>query len=204
MLNLSVVIQAGGKSSRMGEEKALIPFIGEISLIEYILNQIGDLGNERLIITNDVNKYERLGLPVFPDVYPEIGPLGGIYSAIYHSRYQYCLILACDMPFVNLPLIDFMVAQAPDFDIVMPRLKHKDYAEPFRAIYSKVCLNPIKEAIALGEKRVISFFKDVKIRFIDAVEISKFDPEGLTFFNINTPDDLIEARRLEKILRKNH
>ena len=145
-----------------------------------------------------------MGLPVYPDVYPEVGPLGGIYSAIYHANYPHCLILACDMPFVNLPLIDFMLSQAPYFDVVIPRWKPEDYAEPFRAIYSRACLDPIKEAIASGEKRVISFFRGVKIRFINADEISQFDPEGLTFFNVNTPDDLIEARRLQKHLRKKH
>ena len=108
------------------------------------------------------------------------------------------------MPFVNLPLIDFMLSQAPYFDVVIPRWKPEDYAEPFRAIYSRACLDPIKEAIASGEKRVISFFRGVKIRFINADEISQFDPEGLTFFNVNTPDDLIEARRLQKHLRKKH
>jgi molybdopterin-guanine dinucleotide biosynthesis protein A len=205
MLKFSVVIQAGGKSSRMGEDKALMPIIGETSLIEFILDQIKDLGDERLIISNYViKKYEFLGLPVYPDVFPNVGPLGGIYSAIYHSRYHYCLILACDMPFINLPLIDFMVAKAVDFDMVIPRWESEDYVEPFRAIYSKACLNPIREAIASGEKRVVSFFREVEIRFIDAAEISRFDPEGLTFFNVNTPEDFLEAQKIIKHLKKNH
>jgi len=204
MLKFSVVIQAGGKSSRMGEDKALMPIIGKTSLIEYILDQINNLGAERLIISNDVKKYERLGLPVYPDVYPQVGPLGGLYSAIYHSKYNYCLILACDMPFVNLPLIDFMVKQAPHFDVVIPRWKPEDYAEPFRAIFSKACLNPIREAIASGKKRVISFFREVEIRYIDAEEISKFDPDGLTFFNVNTPEDLLEAQKIIRYLENSH
>lgn len=204
MLNFSVVIQAGGKSSRMGEDKALIPFIDETSLIDYILDKISDLGDERLIISNEVEKFGHLGLQVYPDVFPEAGPLGGIYSAINYARYRHCLILACDMPFINRPLIDFMVTLAPDFDIVIPRWNREDFAEPFRAIYSKACLDPINEAIASGEKRVLSFFQDVEVRFIDANEISQFDPEGLTFFNVNTPEDLIEARRLLKHFENNH
>ncbi|MGD8457948.1 MAG: molybdenum cofactor guanylyltransferase [Anaerolineales bacterium] len=202
MVKLSVVIQAGGKSTRMGEDKALIPFVRDTTLIQYILNQIEGLGDERLIISNDVDKFKFLGLPVFPDVYPQVGSLGGIYSAVHHARYNHCLILACDMPFVNISLIDYMLTQMDDFDIIMPRWEPEDYTEPFRAIYSKACLDPISKAIEIGERRIISFFKYVKIRFIDADEISKFDPEGLTFFNINTPDELEQARRLEIIMRE--
>jgi molybdopterin-guanine dinucleotide biosynthesis protein A len=106
------------------------------------------------------------------------------------------------MPFVNISLIDYMLTQMDDFDIIMPRWEPEDYTEPFRAIYSKACLDPISKAIEIGERRIISFFKYVKIRFIDADEISKFDPEGLTFFNINTPDELEQARRLEIIMRE--
>jgi molybdopterin-guanine dinucleotide biosynthesis protein A len=187
----------------MGEDKAFMPIVGKISLIEYILEQTHNLGDERLIISNDAKKYEHLGLPVYPDVFPHVGPLGGIFSAIYYSKYEHCLVLACDMPFVNLPLIDFMIAQVADSDVVIPRWKPKDYTEPFRAIYSKTCLNPVKEAIDSGEKRVISFFRAVEVRYIEVEEISRFDPEGLTFFNVNTPEDLLEARRLLKHFKKN-
>jgi molybdopterin-guanine dinucleotide biosynthesis protein A len=185
---------SGGKSSRMGEDKAFLPFVDGITILEYILNQIENFGEEQIIIANDVVRYQHFGLPVFPDVLPDLGALGGIYSAIYHSSYDHCLILACDMPFVNLSLIEFMAGLSPDFDIVMPRWKHEEFAEPFRAIYTKTCLNPIEDAIHAGHKRVVSFFKDVKIRFIDAHEISSYDPRGLTFINVNTPEDLLEAR----------
>jgi molybdopterin-guanine dinucleotide biosynthesis protein A len=182
----------------MGEDKAFLPFIDGITLLEYILNQIIDFGDEQLIIANDAERYQLFGLPVFPDVRPNLGALGGIYSAIYHSKYNNCLILACDMPFINLSLIEFMVELVKDFDIVIPRWSHKEFAEPFRAIYTKACLSPIRDAIDAGQKRVVSFFDEVKIRFVDAHEISIYDPQGLTFINANSPEDLLEARALAK------
>jgi molybdopterin-guanine dinucleotide biosynthesis protein A len=203
MLKYSVVILAGGKSSRMGEDKALSPFVGEKTLIDYILQQINGLGCEQLIIANDPDSYRRFGLPVLPDILPGIGALGGIYSALFHAAYDYSVILACDMPFVNHPLIKHMLKLAPEYDAVIPRWKPGEFAEPFRAIYSKDCIIHIKRAIEEDNCRVLSFFGDVNIRFLEADELSHFDPTGLTFFNVNTPEELDKARRLVEDFNRN-
>lgn len=192
MTKFSVVIQAGGKSSRMGQDKALAPFMGS-TLIEYILQQLEGFGDEQIIISNDPKEYKRFGLPVFRDVYSNIGSLGGIYSGIFHASFEYSLILGCDMPFINLKFFKYIVRLAPDFDAVIPRLKNEEFAEPFRAIYAKTCLKSIEQSIKSGNRKVISFFDKVNIRFIEPEEINKFDLKGITFFNVNTPEDLKKA-----------
>lgn len=194
-INLSVVIQAGGRSTRMSQDKGLTPFRG-IPLTRYILQQIEGLGNETIIISNRPESYEQFGLPIYEDVYQDIGALGGLYSAIQHASNEYCLVLACDMPFINSPLLQYLIDLAPEHDAVIPRLYPNKFAEPFRAVYSKVCLAPIKKVIDEGQRKVISFFDQVDIRFVDRSEIKEFDPNLKSFININTPDDLTKAERL--------
>ncbi|NJN44659.1 MAG: molybdenum cofactor guanylyltransferase [Anaerolineae bacterium] len=185
----------------MGRDKGLVSFRG-LTLIEFILQQIAGLGSETLIITNNPEEYRFLGLPLFSDVIPNWGALGGLYSAIYHANNEACLVLACDMPFVNRSLLDHLITLVPAYDAVIPRLNSKGeatpgFAEPFRAIYRKSCLEPIKAAIDSGQRRVISFFDQVNIRFVEREEIELFDPTCLSFFNVNTPEDLLEGERLD-------
>jgi molybdopterin-guanine dinucleotide biosynthesis protein A len=200
MQNISLVLQAGGKSSRMGRDKALVPFRG-MTLIEYILSQTQGLAQDTLIITNSPDDYRFLGLPLFPDVIPDWGALGGLYSAIIHAPQDTCLVLACDMPFVNRPLLTYLVSLLPDHDAVIPRLdptgnQMPAFAEPFRAVYRKTCLPPIKAAIDAGQRRVISFFDQVNIRFVERSEIEPFAPGLQTFFNVNTPEELTQAEQI--------
>ena len=201
MYNFSVVIQAGGGSSRMGQDKALVPFESS-TLIEYILSQIKGFGDEQIIITNRVKEYQRFGLPIFQDVIPGLGALGGIYTGIYHASYHHSIILACDMPFVNKNLLKRLIELTPGYDAVIPRLKPDEFAEPFRAVYAKTSLQSIEDAIESGQNRVISFFDEINIRFFCAHEIRIYDPEGMSFFNVNTPEDLAEAKNMAKKLEE--
>ena len=200
MIDLSIVLQAGGQSNRMGRDKGLVPFQRK-PLLQFILDQIADLGKETIIISNQPAEYQQVGLPIFGDVYPDVGALGGLYSAIHHATQPYCLVLACDMPFVNRSFLEHLIILAASHDAVIPRLSPpgkvgKVFAEPFRAVYNKSCLQPIQTAIENGQRRVISFFDDVDIRFVERPEIEQFDPQVRSFFNINTPADLAEAERL--------
>jgi molybdopterin-guanine dinucleotide biosynthesis protein A len=98
------------------------------------------------------------------------------------------------MPFVIKPLLDHLIALIPDGDAIVPRLGKE--AEPFRAIYARACLEPIRAALEAGKMRIISFFPEVRVRFVDEAEIDRFDPQHLSFFNVNTPADLEAARKL--------
>jgi molybdopterin-guanine dinucleotide biosynthesis protein A len=228
MPNFTTVIISGGKSSRMGTDKALLE-IGGKTMIEQIVAQTTGLGGEQIVITNTPERYAFLNLPMFVDVLPNKGALGGLYTAIHSASQPYALTLACDMPFVNQPLLKHMLSLMPDFDAVIPRLAPTPTpslpraelrrtgegvhspplsgafptgeglgvgAEPFRAIYSKACLEPIRRALDAGKLRVNSFFPDMRIRWVEENEIKQFDPELLAFMNCNTPEELEEVKKI--------
>ena len=188
MGKLSVAIQAGGMSSRMGSDKGLLPF-GEGTLVEYILKQVRHLGSEVFVISNQPHTYRFLNIPVFSDIYTGVGALAGLHTSIHYTNTDYVLVLACDMPYLNQGLIKHMIEIKEQADIIIPALGENGFLEPFRAIYSRSCLPSIEAAILAGKKRVISFFDDVEVLEIKTDVIHKFDPEGETFLNINTPDD---------------
>jgi molybdopterin-guanine dinucleotide biosynthesis protein A len=191
--DLTIAILAGGHSSRMGTDKSFVRVLGR-PLIEDILEQVAGLGSETLIVTNRPGDYAYLGVPLFGDVLPEKGALGGIYSALHAATRRHVLCIACDMPFVVRPLLDYLISLIPEGDAIVPRLAGE--AEPFRAIYARDCLGPIRAALDAGRMRVISFFPDVRVRYVEEAEIDRYDPRHLSFFNVNTPDDLEQARRL--------
>ena len=194
MSALTIVLQAGGQSTRMGEDKGLMSFDGT-TLIEYILRQIIDLADIVFVVSNQPYDYEFLGLPVFMDVRPGIGSLGGLLTAMTYVRTNYALVLACDMPFVNLNLITFMLEQAPNHDVIVPVYGGEQYIEPFRGLYSKTCLPAIERAVVAGKRRAIAFHPDVNVRLISQQEVNRFDPGGQTFINVNTPEDYRQALR---------
>ncbi len=192
--NVTVAILAGGRSSRMGTDKAFVRVLGR-PLIEDVLAQLEGVGSETLIVTNRAEDYRYLGVPLFGDVLPDKGALGGLYSALHAASRPHVLCVACDMPFMVRPLIDHLLRLAPEGDAVVPRLGGE--AEPFRAVYAReACLGPIRRALDAGKMRVISFHPEITVRWVEADEIDRYDPRHLSFFNVNTPADLEEARRL--------
>lgn len=198
MNELSVAIVAGGKSSRMGTDKAFVPLLGK-PMIEHVLERVSDLGqDETILITNHPSDYAHLNLPMYSDIVPEKGSLGGIYTAIYYSNSEYILAVACDMPFLNRELLQYMshlrMAEDGPFDVIVPRVAN--YPEAIHAIYRKSCLEPIRSRIDADKLKIIGFYDDVRVRYIDEPEYRPIDPNGLSFFNANTPEELAEAQRL--------
>lgn len=195
MTPFSTVIMAGGKSSRMGTDKSFVKLLGK-PMIEHIIERLSDLGqSETILITNRPDDYAHLGLPMHADVIPEKGSLGGIYSAIYHSQYPHTLVVACDMPFVNPALLRYMIGLCDgSYDVIVPRVE--EYPEGLHAIYRKACLEAIKKQLDADRLKVIGFYGDVRVRYIDEPEYATFDPKGLSFQNINTPEELEKAQQL--------
>ena len=187
MTPLTIAIQAGGKSSRMGTDKSFVPFLGR-PMIEIVLERVAGLGDETILITNKPEEYAHLGLPMFGDLYPETGPLGGIYTALHHAANPHVLIVACDMPWLNRPLLVYMVGLREAADVVVPRWDK--FPEPLHAVYSKTCLEPMREKLEAGVLKITAFYGRVSLRFVEREEIARFDPEGRSFVNVNTPDDL--------------
>jgi molybdopterin-guanine dinucleotide biosynthesis protein A len=192
-VKLTLIILAGGKNRRFGSNKALAT-MGGISLIERIVERLKPMTSQILIVTSQ----ERHDLPVtcdaeiVADVYPEKGPLGGIYTGLLASRSPYSLVVACDMPFLNTELLQYMVKQSRDFDVVVPRLE-EGKLEPLHAIYSKACLDSIKTHLDWNDLRVDAIFNTVRVKYIERAECQRFDPQLLSFFNVNREADLDSA-----------
>lgn len=189
MTPLTIAIQAGGKSSRMGTDKSFVPFRGR-PLIATVIDAVAGLGDELILITNKPDEYAHLGLPMFGDLYPETGPLGGIYTAVYHATHPHVLTVACDMPWLNRPLLEYIVSLRETADVVVPRWDK--FPEPLHAVYSKACLEPIKEKLDAQMYKITVFYGRVSLRFVSREEIEQFDPEGRSFVNVNTPEELAE------------
>ncbi|NOZ03168.1 MAG: molybdenum cofactor guanylyltransferase, partial [FCB group bacterium] len=148
-------ILAGGKSKRMGENKALLR-LGEQTLIEHAVKILSCRITRPLIITNTHSDYSFLKLPVHYDIIKNIGPLGGIHTALTHCNASHCLILACDLPFISEHIINQLCTQDLDYDIIAVDIGNG--AEPLCAVYGTKCLPEIKEQIEKGDYQVRKLF----------------------------------------------
>jgi molybdopterin-guanine dinucleotide biosynthesis protein A len=182
---------------RLGRVKAL-ERINKQSLIERTIDCLSTVSQAIIVVTSQ----EQLGIiaaarpkgKLIVDIYPEKGALGGIYTGLESTDSFYSLVLGCDMPFLNRDLLRYLIDIAPNFDVVVPRMDDK--LEPLHAVYSRDCLAPIKELMNKDRLVISQLFKLVKTRYVDKDEIVKFDPRYLSFFNINTLDDLRKAKDL--------
>lgn len=190
----TVAIIAGGKSSRMGTDKSFVLLEGK-PLIERVLEQVSGLGQrETLLITNKPDAYASFGLPIISDVIPDKGSLGGIYTAVMHSQYDYTQVIACDTPFVKPDLLRYLLSLRGPFDVIVPRVEN--YPQGLHGLYHKACLGPMRERIDADRLHVIGFYPKVRLRYVDEAEYAPFDPQGVSFFNVNTPEELEQARRI--------
>lgn len=190
----SVLILAGGASSRMGQNKALAPFLGK-PLIERVLAVARQLTDDILLVANDAPTYAHLGLPCIADQTPGLGPLMGLYSGLTVARYDLALLVACDMPFLSLDLIRRLIDLAPGFDVVLPRTE--DGLHPLHALYRRsTCIPAIAAAVAAGQRRMIAFHPQVRVREVHEDEVAAFDPTGFALMNVNTPEDLAAAQHI--------
>jgi molybdenum cofactor guanylyltransferase len=189
------VILAGGKSSRMGQNKALMS-LGGTRLVDRVVAVMRSVFDALLMVTNTPEVYVDLGLPMVQDVWPEKGSLGGIYSAIHHVGTPYCLVVACDMPFLRAAMLRYLITQISDDDVVVPDVLGE--LQTLHAIYSKACLQPIERCLVMNRLRITSFFPDVRVRTVTASELQPYDPDLLAFQNLNT---LAEFQAAEQRLR---
>lgn len=194
--SFTLAINCGGKSSRMGTNKAF-ELIGEQTLIERIIERTKDIGqDETILITNTPDDYAHLNLPMYSDIVPDSGSLGGIYTAIHYSKTSHTIVIACDMPFVSADVLKFMMTQADNADVVVPTVE--DYPQGLHAIYSKNCLEPIRAKIEARRLKVIGFYEQVNVTYLDEQAIKQYNPDELAFMNVNTPEELEKARRITK------
>jgi molybdopterin-guanine dinucleotide biosynthesis protein A len=189
VIETTLAILAGGKSSRMGHDKAFVQIEGQ-PLIERVLGRTRGLTHETMIIANQAEKFGYLGLPCYADMIADLGPLGGIYTALTHAGGEHVLVVAVDMPFLNRDLLAYLLSLRVGCDIVAPRLDR--YPQATHAVYGKGCLPAIRASIEAGVLKVIGFYRDVRVRTVDEPEMLPFDPGLRSFTNVNTPDELAQ------------
>ncbi len=191
---ISAAILAGGKSKRMGQNKALVEFDGK-KMIEYVLESLQACTQEIMIISNSPEKFRFLKRPLYEDIVESVGPLAGIYTALTKSRQEYCLVVACDLPFLSSQLIKFLCEKCTPYDIFA--FESEIGVEPLCAVYRKSCLPVIETQIKKRQFKVSDIFGKLR------TQIMRLEP-GLTpygkdpFFNVNTPSELARAARLMK------
>jgi len=195
---LTVCIQAGGASSRMGEDKALKPFLGR-PLIQRVVDRLSPIADEIIVTTNRPKDYAFLGLRLFPDLKPDRGALGGLYTAIASAAHPIVAVVACDMPFASPMLFEAMskLLVEKEADVVIP--KSDEYYEPLHAVYRReTCLPAIEAAIDADQWKVIAWFPQVNVYELSPDDVNQYDPQGLAFWNVNTPEEFAKAEKIAK------
>jgi molybdopterin-guanine dinucleotide biosynthesis protein A len=208
--SLSAAALAGGQSRRMGTDKALLPLVpGAQPMLGLVLERLSAVADDVLVVANEQERYASFGARVVPDLYPQVGALGGIQAAIAWSAHEHCLVVACDMPFLSLPLLRRMASEPRNYDVLVPLLPGESRQrsdglvfQTLHAIYSKRCLPFIQERIAEGKRQVVGFFEDVRVRTLDVAEVVRLDPDLRSFFNANTPEALLAAARVSAVTER--
>jgi molybdopterin-guanine dinucleotide biosynthesis protein A len=191
-MKVSGVIQAGGRSVRMGgRPKALIE-VGGRSIIERVLAALIPAVDEVLVVTNTPELYAFLGLPMVGDVYPDHGSLGGIYSGLKAAAGQAALTVACDMPFLHPEIVKLVAERAGEGDVVIPRVGRQ--LETMHAAYGKACLPHIEARLEAGRLKIVDFFDKVRVVEIAEADVARFRDPQIAFMNVNAPDELERAR----------
>lgn len=176
----------------MGENKAFLEIEG-IPIITRIYHLFKKLFQEVIIVTNEGEFFKNFDSKIYHDLMPDKGALGGLYTGIFFSSFQYSFCVACDMPFIKKSLVEYLVKNIQNNDVVVPRTQ--DGLQPLHAIYSKNCLQPIEKIIEEGKYKIIDMYKMVRVRVVEEHEFLCLDPFRDSFININTPEELLSLRR---------
>jgi molybdopterin-guanine dinucleotide biosynthesis protein A len=196
MLTVSTIILAGGKAKRFGQNKATVLLMGK-SLLEWVIKRVEPVSDEILIVSGEpVFAFQDLKIRVVPDLFPNLGPLGGLYSGLNFSRNEMTFAFGCDMPFLNLQLLRYMLQISSGFDAVVPRIFGQ--IQPLHSLYSRRCLPALKNDLEHGLLKLTLTLERLNLRYLEEKEARKFDPQLLSFFNINSPVDLEKALILGK------
>jgi molybdopterin-guanine dinucleotide biosynthesis protein A len=199
-MGISLIVFAGGRATRLGGVNKALLAVGDRTIVQRILDELGPLAEERLILTNDVALSSLSGVRLVNDPEPHAGVLTALANGLATAAGELCLTVACDMPFVSRPVFEYLLRlqREDNADVVIP-LGGKAL-EPMHAVYRRARVEvAIRDALARGEQRMISYFAAVRVREVPGSELKALDPTGRAFFNVNTPADLAEAQRLVTI-----
>ncbi|HEY85314.1 MAG TPA: molybdenum cofactor guanylyltransferase [Chloroflexi bacterium] len=192
----SVAILAGGQSRRMGQNKALMR-LGGMSILQWEINAVKGLTPDLFLVTNSPQIYTPFNIPTIPDVVPGKAALGGIYTALTYAKHNWVLVLACDMPLLNPAIITFLAQQRQEADAVIPLVGN--HPETLHAFYHKRCIPAVQKRISANKLKVIDFFNEVQVRYVNKEALQAITPDFDYLINLNTP---AEFQRLEGIIAK--
>ena len=186
MIDASVILLAGGRNSRMNYQNKSLLKIGNEKLIERILMEV-DHFKQVLICANDPKPYLYLGVEIVKDIFPDLGPLSGIHAGLLESQCSHSLVIAADMPFLRRDLLEYLASLYCDYDVVIPRAG--EFYQPLCAVYAKACLPYIEANLKNNIRKTTSFYKELKVKYVNEDELEEFGEFEHIFRNINTPED---------------
>jgi molybdopterin-guanine dinucleotide biosynthesis protein A len=186
----TAIVLAGGRSSRMGTPKALLPFDNE-PLIVHIVATLQQVFAEVVVVAAPDQDLPSMSVKLVRDEVPWQGPVGGIYYGLTAAGRDACFVTSCDSAFLNIDLVLYLVSQLPEHDVVVPHWQGR--FQPMQAVYRRSVSSLLAAQLVRGELRPVHLFDKVRTRRVDEDEIRRFDPEGSSFFNMNTPEDYAEA-----------
>lgn len=185
-MQVSGIVLAGGRSSRMGQDKTLMSVKSE-TLIERTVKELRKAVDEIIIASNQTGKYNLIDTRETPDIYPGMGPLGGIHAGLSAAAHQYSLVVAADMPLFSADLANYLLERCEGYDVIAPELNGR--WEPLCAVYSKVCLPAIERCLSADLKKVHLFYPQVRVLKISEAELARIGIDSSIFCNMNTPQD---------------
>lgn len=193
MVEATGVILAGGKSSRMKYNKAFAQIKGQAN-IEIIISKFRKFFAESIIISNQPELYLEYGLEIYTDIFPRKGPISGIHSGLSYSTFDSVFILGCDMPFINMNLVEFMLQQLGDYDSVVPEIG--GFLQPTSAVYSKKCLPVLTDCLENDKLKLTLIFKELDAVILNEWELRRFGNIRDIFLNVNDLQALEFARKI--------
>lgn len=196
---ITAVILAGGQSRRMGMDKALLRLpSGGPTLIERVVAAARTVTDDVVVVTEDAGQLPAKPVRTVADVIPYAGPLAGLVAGFEAARYPDVLALACDLPYLSVPLLRWMASQPRTWDALVPRLPNEDGKtgwEPLHALYTHACLPPMRAALDRGERHMTAFFPAIRVQSLTADEMRPHDPDLRSTESVNTPEAWAKAAR---------
>lgn len=194
--SVGAIVLAGGRSTRLGRDKASELLLGR-PLLQHVVDRVGEVASEIVVVAAPGQMLPAVEaavpMTVAIDAYPGSGPLGGIYTGLVAARAAFSIAVACDMPLLSPTLLAALVARATGVDVVMPVLT---YPEPLHAVYGRGCIEPIRERLESGQLKITNFLGAVRVRYVREDECRAVDRELRSFLNVNTEEDLAHVRTI--------
>ena len=189
--DVTAVVLVGGKSRRMGMDKAFLQIDGK-PLFERVLGVCREAFGRIVVVGDQTGRFAGYGLPVHPDIYPG-SALGGLYTGLAHADTPYVFAAACDLPFPSGAVVHHLASLRHGFDAVVPR--GADGYEPLFAVYSKTCLEPMRRFLEEGKVRIFDLYPDLNVRYVPTEELVGLAGDGRALLNVNTPEEFARASR---------